>query len=69
MFGRLIRRFVGTYCDAHDLWFRSDFCPPCVRAREVRADIQDTRPAWHESDTTWRKKNRVAAIETIVAED
>lgn len=54
MIGKLLARVVGKFCETHEVAFRSDFCPHCVRARVVHEETHDSRPEWFKTGRTAR---------------
>lgn len=44
MFAELFRRLFWKRCAAHDVPFKSDMCPHCVRERFVAVEEQEGQP-------------------------
>jgi hypothetical protein len=49
---RVLSKLVGSWCNAHERGFRSDFCPECLRLRIVRNEASDPRPEWTKAVVT-----------------
>lgn len=59
-FRLICERLFGRVCPVHDHRYRSDFCPPCLRARDAREQRVDRRPEWTKAEGPWPRRKDVA---------
>lgn len=47
------RFFLGDWCESHQRYYRTDFCPRCTKVRAYRDAVTDRRPPWLRSEGSW----------------